>query len=227
MVDHTRREWKQAIHIHRQTVHLSHLSPAFFGDYFWAYLPKPNCTTLTQSQAENLGPIAEGMLEFYNYHPDAPHDPLIYNPSPPAAPPKSFSQFVTHRQLSSAAPRPEFTSVPPLTPPDPQMIFLDGLSNNLLEYDLATQNVTGTVVVPSTTGPLGIRPVSTGAEHEVWTANSGTQVTVIRSEHANGCDQHFDTVGSAVGSACRHCLYARWKYRHSKQSATTRPIHRA
>jgi WD40 repeat protein len=58
------------------------------------------------------------------------------------------------------------------------MVFLDGLSQNLLRYDLTTQRITSTVVVPSTSGPLGIRPVATGAEHEVWTANAGTQVTV-------------------------------------------------
>lgn len=152
-------------------------APIFGGD-FWLSLPTPKCTTLTQSQAENLGPIAEGLLSFYNYHPDAPHDPPIYNPKPPGAPPSPFSEPVPHALSTGAAPHPALTSVQPLTAPAPQMVFLDGLSFNLLLYDLTAQQITSTVVVPSTTGPLGIRPVSTGAQHEVWTANGGTQVTV-------------------------------------------------
>jgi hypothetical protein len=148
------------------------------GVYFWTELPTPQCTTLTQSQAETLGPIAEGLLSFYNYHPDAPHDPPIYNPNPPGAAPSSLSENLTRSPFAGAAPHVQAAGVQPLTPPDTQMVFLDGLSQNLLQYDLTAQKITSTVVVPNTSGPLGIRPVSSGVQHEVWTANGGTQVTV-------------------------------------------------
>ncbi|HEY6331106.1 MAG TPA: hypothetical protein VI756_17390 [Blastocatellia bacterium] len=166
---------KQFTFTAKQCAYFTSTPTPFTGLYFWTHLPMPKCTTLTQSQAENLGPIAEGLLSFYNYHPDAPHDPPIYNPKPPGAPP---SPSLSRALATGAAPHPELTGVPPLTPPDPQMVFLDGLSQNLLQYDLTAQKITSTVIVPSTTGPLGIRPVSTGAQHEVWTANAGTGVTV-------------------------------------------------
>ena len=148
------------------------------GRYLLYSLPKPECTTLTQSEAENLGPIAEGLIQFWNYHPDAPHDPPIYFAKPPGAPPIVLSQPAVRAQATGPAPRTALTGVQPLTPPDTQMVFLDGLSQNLLQYDLTAQKITATVVVPSTAGPLGIRPVPTGAQHEVWTANAGKEVTV-------------------------------------------------
>jgi hypothetical protein len=169
---------KQFTFTAKKCVYLTVTPSVFPGVDVWSALPTPTCTTLTQSQAETLGPVAEGLLSFYNYHPDAPHDPPIYFPSPPGAPPLPSSQSMTRSLAAGDAPHTQITGVQPLTPPDIQMVFLDGLSENLLRYDLTTQKITSTVVVPSTTGPLGIRPVSTGSQHEVWTANGGTQVTV-------------------------------------------------
>jgi hypothetical protein len=69
------------------------------------------------------------------------------------------------------------TTVQPVAPPDPQMIFLDGLGNSLIAVDLTTLTVVGQVVVPSTTGPFGIRPSATGSASEVWVLNSGNEVS--------------------------------------------------
>jgi hypothetical protein len=153
-----------------------------FGGVFWMSIPVPICTNLSQSAALTLGPIAAALQEFYNYHPNAPHDPPIYNPAPPTISPIPFAAAVLYPGSRSfttpAAPAPRFTTAPPLTSPNPQMVLLDGLTYNLLQYDLSAQKTTATVVVPSTSGPLGIRPASTGAAHEVWTANGGSQITV-------------------------------------------------
>jgi hypothetical protein len=154
----------------------------FTGLDIWSKIPYPVCTPLTQAQAMTLGPIGQALEEFYNYHPNAPHDPPIYNPAPPTTPPNPFQASFSSPKLQNAVPlagaTSGFTTATPLPPPDPQMVLLDGLTYNLLQYDLSSQKITSTVVVPSTSGPLGIRPVSAGAEHEVWTANGGAQVTL-------------------------------------------------
>ncbi len=150
----------------------------FTGLDIWTAAPVPICTPLSQSQAMTLGPISDALQEFYNYHPSAPHAPPMYNPAPPSTPPDPFQSLDAGVAKRLVISRPQFTTAAPLTPPDPQMIFLDGLTENLLQYDLTTQKITSTVVVPSTVGPLAVRPVSTGAPHEVWTADGNTQITV-------------------------------------------------
>jgi hypothetical protein len=59
------------------------------------------------------------------------------------------------------------------------MIFLDGLGNTAIAFDLTTNTIVSQVAVPSTTGPLGIRPVSAGQQNEIWVANGGLEVTVV------------------------------------------------
>lgn len=143
--------------------------PFLAGFYLWSMNPVPVCYDIAQSAAETLGPIAAALKEFYNYHPNAPHEPPVYNPTLPPAMGPYMATPVFHTRLTTAT---------PLVQPDPTVIFLDGLSYNLLQLDLSTDKILSTVVVPNTSGPLGIRPVSTGAVHEVWTANGGAQVTV-------------------------------------------------
>jgi hypothetical protein len=58
------------------------------------------------------------------------------------------------------------------------MIFLDGTGNSLVAIDLTTLAVVGQVVVPSTSGPFGIRPSATGPANEVWVANGSAQVSI-------------------------------------------------
>jgi len=141
----------------------------FTGDYIWTALPMPVCTPLSQSAAETLGPISAALTEFYDYHPNAPHLPPVYNPSAEPAPAPTAAKPV----------HPQLTTAQPATQPDPQVIFLDGLSNNAIKFDLTTETIVSQVVVPSTTGPLGIRPAATGPQNEIWVANGGLEVTVV------------------------------------------------
>jgi hypothetical protein len=68
------------------------------------------------------------------------------------------------------------TTAQPAEPQDPQMVFLDGLGDSLVEIDTTTLTVVSQVAVPSTVGPFGFRPVATGTANEVWVANSGNEV---------------------------------------------------
>ena len=133
------------------------------GAYLWAALPIPICTPFSQSQAENLGPISAALTEFYNYHPNAPHLPPVYQSVRPL-----------HSQSVAAEPvQPQLVTVQPGTAADPQMMFLDGLGNTAIQFDLTTQSIVSQVTVPSTTGPMGIRPTSTGPQTEIWLASLG------------------------------------------------------
>ncbi len=134
----------------------------FFGGEFLG-IPTPTilpaCTPLSQSAAEDLGPIAEVLPEFYSFVPEVPHH-KVYGP---------FAESV----------HPRLTGVQPASPVDPQMIMLDGLGNSLFKFDLNNFSILSQVVVPTTSGPLGIRPTSTGPENEVWVANGGLEVTLV------------------------------------------------
>jgi DNA-binding beta-propeller fold protein YncE len=129
----------------------------FPGAYFWTALPMPSCAPLSQSAALTLGPISAALTEFYNYHPSAPHLPPVY-------------QSVKRSQLSL---RPELTTEQPAIAPDPMVMFLDGLGNSAIQFDLATETIAKQITVPSTAGPMGIRPALTGPQTEIWLASSG------------------------------------------------------
>ena len=79
------------------------------------------------------------------------------------------------RSRSAAAVHLDLTTVQPVAPPDPQMIFLDGSgsTSSIIAIDLTTLTVVSQVVVPSIVGPFGIRPSATGSSNEVWVLNSG------------------------------------------------------
>ena len=53
------------------------------------------------------------------------------------------------------------------------VMFLDGLGNSAIQFDLATESIVAQVTVPSTTGPMGIRPALTGPQTEIWLASLG------------------------------------------------------
>ncbi len=53
------------------------------------------------------------------------------------------------------------------------MMFLDGLGNTAIQFDLAKQSIVGQITVPSTVGPMGIRPATTGPQTEIWLASLG------------------------------------------------------
>jgi hypothetical protein len=140
--------------------------PSFPGLYLWVALPAPVCAPLSQSEAENLGPISAALNEFYNYHPNAPHLPPVY---------QAQVRAQSDPPAGRAQPK-DLSSQQPLAPPDPIMVLLDGLGNTAIQFNLASQSIVGQVTVPSTIGPLGIRPVSTGPQNEIWVANNNSVV---------------------------------------------------
>ena len=123
-------------------------------------LPIPFCKQLSQSTAEVVGPIDAGMTFFNSLAPGQVAHTVVYGP---------FSD----------TPQAGMATVQPSTPPDPQIIMLDGLGNSLLEFDLNTYAVTKSVVVPNQSGPFGIRPSATGIANEVWVSNGGLEVSVV------------------------------------------------
>ena len=71
------------------------------------------------------------------------------------------------------------TSPLPAVQPDPYLLYLDGTGNSLMQVDLSTFAIMRQVVVPSTSGPFGVRPTSTGDGNEVWVINPGAGVTIV------------------------------------------------
>jgi hypothetical protein len=124
------------------------------NDFYSWPLPFPICTQLSQSSAEDIGPVQAGLLDFSFLAPEAPHH-IVYGPFA-----KPFS--------------PRLAAQIPVTPPDPQMIMLDGFSNNLVEFDVTTFALTSQVTLPPQPRVYSIRPSDTGPENEVWTAHAGT-----------------------------------------------------
>lgn len=71
-------------------------------------------------------------------------------------------------------------TVTPTAPPDPFMVFVDGLSGEVMKFDLTTGAVVNQVLPPVTAiGPVGLRPSSAGSTNEVWVANQTPQITVV------------------------------------------------
>ena len=99
---------------------------------------------------------------FYSYNPDGESQdaPLL-------------------RPRSPAAPRADLTTVPPVVPPDPQMIFVDGFGTGLIAVDLATLSVVSQVAAdPMGARPLAVRPSSAGSSNEIWVAEYGAVAVV-------------------------------------------------
>ncbi len=84
-------------------------------------------------------------------------------------------QYIPQHRSAAA----DLTTLQPVPPPDPQMVFLDGLGNTIVAVDTATLMIVSQVVVPNTSGPFGLRPSSTGPVTEAWVANGGTEVSVV------------------------------------------------
>ena len=116
-------------------------------------LATPVCTKLTQSPPEIKGPTDAALTEYYSVAPEVYHHP------------PEFLPYGAGHQLAALV---------PAAPVDPQMIFLDGLSYNIVEFDLTTFAMTSSVTLPPQAIVFGIRPSATGPENEVWTAHAGT-----------------------------------------------------
>jgi hypothetical protein len=92
-----------------------------------------------------------------------------------------FNNFSTGpvQYIPQQRPAADLTILQPVPPPDPQMVFLDGLGNTIVAVDTTTLTIVSQVVVPSTTGPFGMRPSSAGPATEAWVANGGSEVSVV------------------------------------------------
>ena len=134
----------------------------YFDAYYCHYNEKdpitgirPFCQPLSIGKAETLGPIKAALTFYYDLRRDRFHHPPAYGLF--AAP--------VHRLT---------TLVQPAAPVDPEMIFLDGLSYNLVKFDLTTFAMTSSVTLPPQARVFGVRPTATDPENEVWTAHAGT-----------------------------------------------------
>lgn len=129
----------------------------YFAAFSCHYDDSPPCVQLSISAAELLAPVHAALQAYYSRSPSVYHHPPEYGP---------FAELVY-------APRAKLTQA--LTPAvDPQMVFLDGLSSNIVKFDLATLAPTSVVSLPPQPEIFGIRPSASGPENEVWAAPAGT-----------------------------------------------------
>jgi hypothetical protein len=67
-----------------------------------------------------------------------------------------------------------------VAPPDPSIIILDGLSGDVLRFNLLTGTVGSSVAPPQTAqSPMAIRPSGQLVDDEVWIANGSSQLWVL------------------------------------------------
>jgi hypothetical protein len=124
------------------------------------YLASPVCKQVDQSEAEMYSAVQAVLSAFFSQYPDGVQ---WYTPIPADAKPRPAGRA-----------DPDLATVQPLAPPNPQMIFLDGLSYNLLEVDMTTFATTSLVTLPPQATVFGVRPPATPPANEVWTAHGGT-----------------------------------------------------
>ncbi len=116
---------------------------------------------LAMSSATQFSPVNEVLDAFYGQYPNGqdryeqPYQPRLAT--------------AVHEDL---------TTVQPVAPPDPRMIFLDGLGDSLVAVDMTNFATVSQVVVPSTAGPFGVRPTIMGSASEAWVANGGLEVSI-------------------------------------------------
>jgi hypothetical protein len=115
----------------------------------------PLCFPVAESDAIDIGPIAFALKEYHTLAPMAYHHPIMYS---------SFAEL-SHGELAT---------VQPVTLADPQMVMLDGLSYNLVEFDMTNFAIISQVALPQQARVFSVRPDATGPGNEVWTAHGGT-----------------------------------------------------
>lgn len=146
----------------------------FYPDGYLEIPPLPeaandNCHLLSYSNALLLGPIQAAFTWFYSLAPGQVAHNILYIDSA-----SKLEQSETFYYTPAKARKPLLTLAQPTTPVDPQMIFLDGLSYNIVEYDVMTDVITSQVTLPPQAMVFSLQPTVMGAENEVWTAHGGT-----------------------------------------------------
>ena len=122
----------------------------------------PSCTPISQAKAESLNFVQQAIAALKTWAADA-NAPYKVN-------------------YGTLAERDHFLldTVAPTAPPDPFMVFVDGLVGNVMKFDLTTGAVVNQVLPPETAiGPVGLRPSSAGSTNEVWVANQTPQITLV------------------------------------------------
>ncbi|MEP7353937.1 MAG: hypothetical protein ABI824_11960 [Acidobacteriota bacterium] len=137
----------------------------YLKGYIFATGYEPVCNDVDESMLSKFSAVGAVEAAFYSQFPDGSEE---YGPF---ASPGSAQDVVS-------LPSPRLKTVSPRTPVNDRLIFLDGLGNTLMAMDMSNLQIISNVVVPSTVGPLGIRPSATLPQNEVWVANGGTAVTV-------------------------------------------------
>jgi hypothetical protein len=138
------------------------LSGIGYGNFAIPFAVSQTSPVLTGSATFPYTAVYPLVAPFYNQFPNGE---VKYNP--------------LFRSRSAAAVHLDLTTVQPVAPPDPQMIFLDGSgsTSSIIAIDLTTLTAVSHVVVPSIVGPFGIRPSATGSPNEVWVLNSGFELS--------------------------------------------------
>ncbi len=73
----------------------------------------------------------------------------------------------------------DLTTVQPVAPPAPQMIFVDELGAGLVQVDLATLTAMNPMALPPDVTNFAIRPGATGPAKEVWTVSYPLGVSIL------------------------------------------------
>jgi hypothetical protein len=108
------------------------------------------CHQLSYQNAITLAPVTVALTAFYNLAPGQVAHTIV--------------------DVPFATAHPKLTSVSPATPQDAQMIYFDGITNGLVNVNLATGITLSQYTIPTFTqvSVFGIRPSVTGASNEVW-----------------------------------------------------------
>jgi len=132
------------------------------------------CQLLSYSQALSLGPIQAAFAWFYSLAPGQVAHNIDYIPNDYFKYLPAIAEPVHPGVTPGRALRSRLTAAPPSTPVDPEMIFLDGLSYNIVEYDVMTDTITSQVTLPPQARVFALEPTIMGPENTVWTAHAGT-----------------------------------------------------
>lgn len=134
----------------------------------------PECNLLSYSQAISLGPIQAAFTWFYSLAPGQVAHNIDYIPNDYFKYLPAIAEPVHPGVTPGRALRPRLTVAQPSTPGDPEMIFLDGLSYNIVEYDVMTDTIASQVTLPPQARVFALQPTIMGPENAVWTAHAGT-----------------------------------------------------
>jgi hypothetical protein len=139
----------------------------------------PVCTPISEKKAESLNFVQQAIAALKTWAADANapykvnYGAINYGDGPDAI----------HYGALAERNRSLLATVAPAAPPDPFMVLVDGLSGNVMKFDLTTGAVVNQVLPPPlAVGPVGLRLSAAGSTNEVWVpwvTNETPQITVV------------------------------------------------